>query len=224
MSVSLLLPLATTAILLLPMAGAAGSAAGCCGQGWHGDDQNARAEFTLGVNQYVELHRSLAAPLGPEQMCSDPEELHRAAAALAAAIREARSTARLGDIFTTRAAAYFRSTIATAARGWYDVPALLDEMDEEGLPVVVELDVNGTFPWSAGNLMPGRLLRVLPELPEELEYRFVGVDLVLLDVRANLVVDVLENALPAGEPEPSPDDEDGYGPCDVHPELPWCWM
>jgi hypothetical protein len=41
------------------------------------------------------------------------------------------------------------------------------------------------------------LLRVLPELPAELEYRFSDRDLVLIDGHANVVVDILENALPA---------------------------
>jgi hypothetical protein len=36
-------------------------------------------------------------------------------------------------------------------------------------------------------------------LPAELEYRFVGRDLVLVDSHAGLVVDVLPDALPAGD-------------------------
>jgi hypothetical protein len=40
------------------------------------------------------------------------------------------------------------------------------------------------------------LLAVLPALPEELEYRFIGRDLVLVDVHADLIVDVLKDALP----------------------------
>jgi hypothetical protein len=43
------------------------------------------------------------------------------------------------------------------------------------------------------------MLAGLPELPGELEYRFLGRDLLLVDVLANLVVDVLHDALP--EPE-----------------------
>ena len=35
-----------------------------------------------------------------------------------------------------------------------------------------------------------------PALPPELAYRFVGRDLVLVDVHANLVVDILDLALP----------------------------
>jgi hypothetical protein len=39
------------------------------------------------------------------------------------------------------------------------------------------------------------VFRDLPPLPGELEYRVVGRDLVLLDVIANLVVDVLRDAI-----------------------------
>ena len=218
MKASAVLQFSAMALLLLPpIAGAAEHAwPATTGQA---NDRAAAAEFTENVQTYAELHRMLAAPLGPEQMCSDPEEVRRATGALAAAIREARVAARVGDIFTARVAPFFRTTIAGAARAWYDVPRMLEEMDEEGLGTVVELEVNGNFPWDAGVMMPPRLLLVLPPLPEELEYRFVGADLVLLDVRANLIVDLLENALsvaPPGETE--------YGPCDVHPDMPGCWM
>jgi hypothetical protein len=41
------------------------------------------------------------------------------------------------------------------------------------------------------------ILAVLPDIPPELEYIVWGADLALVDVSANLVLDVLENALPA---------------------------
>jgi hypothetical protein len=54
-----------------------------------------------------------------------------------------------------------------------------------------------------GRIPPGRHVRVwpallatLPSLPEQLEYRVVGWDLVLVDVHADLVLDVLKDALP----------------------------
>ena len=46
-----------------------------------------------------------------------------------------------------------------------------------------------TRPWPA-------LLPELPALPPELEYRVVGSALVLVDVHADLVLDVLKDALP----------------------------
>ena len=46
------------------------------------------------------------------------------------------------------------------------------------------------------------MLRRLPELPPELEYRFVGRDLVLVDILGNVVVDVLRDAVPTIETVP----------------------
>jgi hypothetical protein len=38
---------------------------------------------------------------------------------------------------------------------------------------------------------------MLPKLEETLEYRFIGRHLILLDVPAHLIVDVIDNAMPA---------------------------
>jgi hypothetical protein len=46
------------------------------------------------------------------------------------------------------------------------------------------------------------MLRRLPELPPELEYRFVGRDLVLVDILTSVVVDVLRDAVPTIETVP----------------------
>jgi hypothetical protein len=75
---------------------------------------------------------------------------------------------------------------------------------------------------------------VLPELPEELQYLLQGRDLVILDIETDLVVDVLDDALPPGayeqeEPSgselcaPEPFPVIHPSPCDVHGELDMCW-
>jgi hypothetical protein len=56
--------------------------------------------------------------------------------------------------------------------------------------------VNEAFPAGVAVLRPPKLVGALPPLPAELEYRVVGRDLALVDLRANLVVDVLRRALP----------------------------
>jgi hypothetical protein len=67
-----------------------------------------------------------------------------------------------------------------------------------GMPIP---EVNDPFPWGLGAAMWPTLLRVMPELSEELEYRFVDRHLLLIDIHANLVVDILVEALPAAEAE-----------------------
>jgi hypothetical protein len=44
--------------------------------------------------------------------------------------------------------------------------------------------------------MPPGLLKVLPALPKELEYRIIGRDLVLRDVDASLIIDYVPNVIP----------------------------
>lgn len=154
--------------------------------------------FVARINQYAEMHRLATGPLGPLVMCSDPEELLRQQSALGRAIRESRPNAREGDIFTPDAARYFRTLIAEVAwRGldlWGEVEDAL-AWDTEAAVV----EVNAQVPWNAGPMMWPSVLWRLPELPPELEYRFVGRDLVLIDVDGNIVVDVLREAVPIYE-------------------------
>jgi len=48
--------------------------------------------------------------------------------------------------------------------------------------------------------MPGQLLARLPPLPPELQYRILGNSVLLIDERAQTVVDVLPDVLPANMP------------------------
>jgi hypothetical protein len=157
-----------------------------------------------------------AAGLGDPILCADPEELSRQSVMLAAAIREGRPGAREGDIFTAPVASAIRVRIAKAVGATRDSGAMFATPDEE-----IGLDVHATMRAGVWDYTWAPMLRTLPALPPELEYQFVGRHLVLVDVRANLVVDVLRYAIPA--PRPVSD----IGPldaCDVHPDLPACWM
>jgi hypothetical protein len=172
-------------------------------------------EFIERVADYVELRREVAAGVGGPIYCSDPEELTRQAAQRAAAIRDARPLATEGDIFTPPVATFFRARIAHAIG-----IAAFDVTTAVGQPDDIVLEVNALLPWGAGQPASARLIGLLPPLPQELEYRFVGRHLVLLDVEANLVVDVLREAVPAVIVTPA----NRTGSCEVHPQLPACWM
>jgi hypothetical protein len=80
----------------------------------------------------------------------------------------------------------------------HDPADILRELAAERPPGIPEPAVNGEFPWQIGSAMWPTLLQALPALPRELEYRFSGRHLVLIDIHANLVVDILKNALPIG--------------------------
>jgi hypothetical protein len=150
--------------------------------------------FDQSVQDYMALHRRLARRTPPLQVTADPARIRTAVDALGHAIQTERSGARRGDVFTAPVAELLRRRIACAL-GSFDAAALIREMEEDDEGTVPQLRVNEPFPWNSGNAMWLSMLIVLPQLPEELEYRFVGADLVLIDVRADLIVDILEGAL-----------------------------
>lgn len=153
-------------------------------------------QFTTSIQQYVQLHRQIERQLPPLRARSDAQEIAESSNAMASALQTVRASAREGDIFTSAVGALLRSRIAEAldARGFTAeqvIAASLEEADEEApLPAV-----NGRFPWTRGAEMFPCVLNALPDLPDELQYRIVGRDLVLIDVHANLVVDILRDAV-----------------------------
>jgi len=161
------------------------------------DDVAALRSFNHAVTRYVELHRQLDARLSPQLICSDPEEIAGAADDLAEALRAERPDAARGDIFTPEVADLFRVRLLTThlARGRHTVGAPAG-LEGEGVMCAPLPAVNTRFTWE-GSTGVGETARVLPPLPIELDYRIVGRALVLVDVPAGLVVDVLAEAFPA---------------------------
>jgi hypothetical protein len=114
---------------------------------------------------------------------------------LAEALRtKLRPTAKQGDLVAPATAQAIVSEIQKA----FNTPKrdlLLDELAEQiGTPAnAAAATVNQ--PLSAPRIPP-RLMEVLPPLPKQLEYDFVGRSLVIRDVDADLVIDYVPNALP----------------------------
>jgi hypothetical protein len=77
-----------------------------------------------------------------------------------------------------------------------DVRVLVEAMAMDDEPGATRPVVGSVFDWRAGNIMPPSVLYALPPLPQALEYRFVGSDLVVIDVRTSVVRGVLWNVLP----------------------------
>jgi hypothetical protein len=71
-------------------------------------------------------------------------------------------------------------------------------MDENPVsPASLKLAVNSRYPDVVPlTTIPPQVLQTLPELTEDLEYRFVGDWLILLDTHAHIVSDFIEDALP----------------------------
>jgi hypothetical protein len=84
--------------------------------------------------------------------------------------------------------------------GGVEIDDLLEDMLAEVPPGTEPPQVNGRFPWEWGAAVPSCVLNALPDLPEELEYRFARRTLVLVDTHADLVVDIMLGALPPPRP------------------------
>jgi hypothetical protein len=70
--------------------------------------------------------------------------------------------------------------------------SILDE-NPVGMKVHVNMRYPDTVPLST---VPPEVLQTLPELSEDMEYRFIGRHLILLDAHAHVIADFIENALP----------------------------
>ncbi|MGH9881696.1 MAG: hypothetical protein ACRD6N_09700 [Pyrinomonadaceae bacterium] len=152
-------------------------------------------EFQKRVAGYVALHRFLEGPLPPLEVSEDPKEIEAAIEALQEKLRSERAIAEQGDIFTAEIAELFRRLIREAFPG-NETLRLLSMIREETPKAPVRPRVNASYPAEASlSMMPPKLLCVFPALPDELQYRFVDRDLILWDVHANLIVDVVPNAI-----------------------------
>lgn len=155
-------------------------------------------DFNRQVDRYVRLHRRLERDLPPEHMFGDLEDMSEAVDALHDAMVNARPNARAGAFFTPAVADVLTARLSSAitASGHTPTEAFI-AMNLRYFGGIPEAQVNGRPPSGRYVRVWPALLNALPALPEELEYRFVGWDLVLVDVHADLVVDILKNALPA---------------------------
>jgi hypothetical protein len=160
------------------------------------DDIAALRMFDRAVTAYLELHHRLEAGYMSPWIPADPEATAVASSRLADAIRFERRDAARGDIFNPEVADFFRARFLTAHRAsGLPVPDVVD-LDESSGRCVPLPEINSRVTWATGVRIDGALDRVLPTLPLELEYRVAGRALILVDVSADLVVDVLVDALP----------------------------
>jgi hypothetical protein len=153
-------------------------------------------DFSDRVQAYVTLHKSVESTLPALKPTALPEMIAAHQQALARKIREARPKARRGAIFSEAAVTAFRLTIRNEFRGPHGEGARATIRQGEPL-TEVHLHVNETYPDGVPfTTVPPTLLLKLPKLPEQVAYRIVGRDLILLDVEANLVVDRISEIIP----------------------------
>ena len=154
-------------------------------------------QFEERVTEYVTLHRLLEGPLPPLQPTTDIATVRANMRLLANRLLVVRQHARQGDIITPAVGRVFKRRIATclSPEDWTAVFADIDA-DREVRPIPpVDLQVNMDWPLGVPiDLVPPQLLKALPPLPPELQYRIIGRTLVLWDHHADLIVDFLPGA------------------------------
>ena len=154
-----------------------------------------RVAFAAQVAAYAAMHREIEQQVFARVPFTDLDAGLAAVARFREAIRAARPHAREGDFFAPVAGALRRDLRWTLRQKGVEprdlIGDMLDDTEEGARPPVV----NERFSWALGTAMPPSLIAALPDLPEELQYRLVGPDLVLIDIDASLVVDILRDAL-----------------------------
>ncbi len=159
-------------------------------------DAQVLVDFKTRIDQYMALHNKLKKEGPPLKETKNPREIKASQDVLAMKIREARKTAKQGDIFTPEIRELLRRLMYPETKGptGAETKAAITEEAHETKQVVMK--VNADYPDSAPMMtVPPNILSALPKLPEDLEYRFVNRTMILLDTHANLIVDFVPNAI-----------------------------
>lgn len=154
----------------------------------------ARERFLARTAAYATLHDEVEKTIPALTRTSDPATIARREGALGEALIKARPGARPGEYFGDFAIP-IRRIVRTdfMGRSAEDRKALVQEV-----PPDITVDINTHYPTTLPlATLPPAMLQALPDLPDVLEYRIVGRDLILRDTKGNVVVDVLRGVLPA---------------------------
>jgi hypothetical protein len=153
------------------------------------------AAFEARVKEYVALHRKLEASLPNTPKGATPEQVDKRQRALGDLIKAARRDAKPGAFFTPGMQALVRRVLDAVLAGPDGKNVKASIMDEN--PGVPNLVLNERYPSSIPlSTMPPQVLAPLPKLQEGLEYRFVGLRLILLDTHADIILDFTGDVLP----------------------------
>ena len=153
------------------------------------------AEFNRRIKDYMALQSELESTLTDLPDKATPRQIDAHQRALGALIGKARPDAKPGHIFSPDMQAFVRGVVRHVLQGPGGASLKASIQDEN--PQDTPVEMNGRYPDAVPlSTMPPDVLAALPQLPEELEYRFVGSRLILLDTNAHIVVDYVSDVLP----------------------------
>jgi hypothetical protein len=163
-----------------------------------GANVNPRAEavnaFSKRLADYLKVREKAESGMPALKETDDPAKISTREKALGDGVRKLRATAKAGDIFGSDMTPLIVEILRAdwEKRPAEDRVAIIAEMPKPFVP-----KVNMRYPVGQPILtFPPNLLNLLHQLPDDLEYRFVGRDLILRDGKANIIVDVIRNARP----------------------------
>ena len=158
-------------------------------------DAQALATMNDRLREYIDLHTKLERSLPKLPKDATPQQIDKNQRAFEALVRKARATAKPGDIFTPEARPVIKRLLATVFGGPDGSQLKASIMDENSVGITIS--VNDRYPDKVPlSSVPPQVLQTLPKLTEDMEYRFIGDRLILLDTHAHVVADFIDDALP----------------------------
>jgi hypothetical protein len=158
-------------------------------------DEASLARFRMALDEYVALRQSARSTLPAPPAQADPAHVNSYERSFEKILVASRGNAKPGQVFVPEVQPLIRRICRTVLTG-PDGPQLVADIREEEAPRTVAR-VNERYPDDVPlSSVPSALLESLPRLPEVLEYRFLGDDLILLDSGARVIVDVIRGVLP----------------------------
>ena len=158
-------------------------------------DAAALATMNDRLKDYVDLHLKLEGELPRLPDEATPEQIDKNQRAFEQRMRVARAGAKQGDIFTPEAQVVIKRLLETVFGGPDGKQLQASIMDEN--PTAVKLAVNGRYPDAVPiSTVPPQVLQTLPKLTEDLEYRFINDNLIILDSHAHVIADYISDVFP----------------------------
>ena len=148
------------------------------------------ADFDRRVADYSDLRSELEKGLPGPMVNDDVAAMRTAVRALGSRVRAARRGAKQGDIFTPTVSVAFKRVLVLQmnAGTWSSI------MDDN--PGEFPTRINGDYPERRPlSAVPPPILAALPALPDGVQYRFLGRHLILLDTRAEVILDRIPYAI-----------------------------
>ena len=169
--------------------------------GRHDSDVNPVAatlvEFQERIERYMDVRDDLADEVADADVTRYPADIRARENVLSARIRAHRVKAKHGDIFTPEIRAVFRRLLKPEVTGTSGRELRSTLQEDAPAPGAVPIEVNAKYPAGVSfTTTPANVIDALPRLPDVLEYRIVGKDLILLDQPADVILDYIRNAVP----------------------------